>query len=51
VPGDVLKSCKGTGRASLRLSSPRKARRDTTPGPGVQRQADTVDEFELDCKI
>ena len=47
---DVLKSCKRTGRASLRLSSVRKAGHDATPGPRVQRLADTVDEFQLDCK-
>src|SRR5215472_13699535 len=48
--GGVLKSCKGTGRASLRLSSVRKVRCDATPGPRVQRLADTVDEFQPDCK-
>ena len=48
--GDVLKSCKRTDRAGLRLSSIRKAGRNATPAPGVQRLADTVDEFELDCK-
>ena len=46
----MLKSCKGTGRASLRFSSIRKAGCDATLGPRVQRLADTVDEFQLDCK-
>jgi hypothetical protein len=39
----VLKSCKGTGRASLRFSSIRKAGCDATLGPRVQRLADTVE--------
>src|SRR5215469_17403188 len=48
--GGVLKSCKGTGRASLRLSSVRKVRCDATHGPRLQNLADTLDEFQLDCK-
>jgi hypothetical protein len=47
---DVLKSSKRTARARLRLSSLRKAGRDSTPGLRVQRLADTVVEFQLDCK-
>src|ERR1700747_2087242 len=46
----MLKSCKGTGRASLPGSPPSEAAGDATLGPRVQRLADTVDEFQLDCK-
>src|ERR1700746_239166 len=46
----MLKSCKGTGRASLPGSPPSEAACDATLGPRVQRLADTVDEFQLACK-
>src|ERR1700747_876093 len=46
----MLKSCKGTGRASLPGSPPSKAACHAALGPRVQRLADTVDEFQLDCK-
>jgi hypothetical protein len=47
---DVRKSRKHRDRAGLRLFSVKKAGPDTTPGPRVQRLADTVDDFQLDCK-
>jgi hypothetical protein len=47
----VLKSCKRTGRAGLRLSSVGKVQCASTPGTRVRSQADTVDEFQLDCLV
>jgi len=51
VHGRCAEVLQRTGRESQLAALLRpKGRCDSTPGPMVQRLADTVDEFELDCK-